>query len=101
MEDAIVPRDQVFLHPWFFLKESGGLFILALNANGAMMPLIVFDNPAAFRDFVEDGKKAYDEFVPVPVREAMDILENFGKDKDTGKKEDGGKEEDREPAKKK
>jgi len=74
-----------------FLRDpNGAIMLCALDRSFA--PIAVFASASTFREFVVATQKAYEAFIPLPVREAMELLEDYdeeredkrGTDKDSG-----------------
>ena len=84
-EPTKLPRDQMFDRPWVFLKEAdtSGV-ILAINVGGLLQPVFLFSKPSTLIEFSKDAKKAIAQFVPLPVRQAIDIADRWDINGDKG-----------------
>ena len=69
-----------FPKPWVFLRNELGYVTLAIVAPGGMLPMFIFESDESFRDFVMSADRAYEEFIPLPLREALEVVdaERFG-----------------------
>jgi len=85
-----LPGHQLTSKPWLFVKLTNGYVVLSMNVNGAMMPVLGFTNPESLYDFYKDAHKAFIEFVPKPVRDALKVLNQH---KDTMEQEEDVEEQ--------
>ena len=98
-----IPRNEVFKHPWSFVKNEDGFVMLAMLSQGVLVPALVFYKPETLMDFADSTSKAVKEFIALPLREAIEIV-NKGWDidkkednKNEGTNDEGGARVPREP----
>ncbi len=76
------PFNNTEYNPWQFFKDPQGHVLLCLMVQGTMVPTLGFTRPEAFKEFIDDAHRAYIEFVPAPVRDAMEIVAEHSKGED-------------------
>lgn len=76
---VVTQRDvrDFFPNPWVFLQNELGYTTLAVRAPGGLMPVFVFESDESLRAFYLSTKKAYEGFVPLPVRQGLEIADEF------------------------
>ena len=87
-EDEQIPNNQDESNPtdsppWKFFKDPEGRVLFTFtDSEGNIVPLFGFLNPETYKEFVDYTNRAFEEFVPSPVRAAMAVLDGYSDQED-------------------
>ena len=75
-----IPFSEAYPNPWSFQQTETGTVALMMATPSGFVPILMFSTPEQFMRFKDSVVEATKRFVPVPVQQALKILEqnNWG-----------------------
>lgn len=68
-------EENPFPHNWTFIQTPTGIVVLSITMPQGLVPFLKFMTPDRLLAFEDDVHKAVKKFIPVGLRQAIDVVE--------------------------